>query len=558
MEGGMQFLLIVAGLIGLIIGLWAVFYIPSRLYQKVGPNEVLVISGGGGVQIIPGGGKVVWPFIQKAERFSLELMTIDFVTPEVISNQGVPIIVEAVAQIKVQNLEDRLRTAVERFLSKNPHEIQDIVKQTLEGHLRAIIGKMTVENIIRDREEFARQVTDVSATDLGNMGFGIDSFSIKDIKDNKGYLEAFSRPQIAEIKKKATIAEAEAASVAQQESAKAQKLGQVEKNKQEQEISDSNRDLTIRKADNLALESQRKAEADLAYEISKTKRAQELEQEKVKIDIVRKTMELELQEREVARREKELVATIRKPVEAKQFEIETLANAQRNQAQTVATGQAEATKATGFANAEVVRATGQAEADAEKARGLAEADVNKAQGLAQAEVIRAQGVSEAEAMARKAEAWHVYNEAAVLQMFFQGLPEVVRAVSEPLSKTERIVMVSSGDGIGASKITKDIVNVVAELPPVVEALTGLDLKEMIKRVPAMGSFSGPSASAFKEKAVERVKEAVGAAVGARTAPSTVSPTETEEESKVKSRCPKCAAELRLGAKFCPYCGYKME
>ena len=194
--------------------------------------------------------------------------------------------------------------------------------------------------------------------------------------------------------------------------------------------------------------------------------------------VIDKEKRIDVQEREIQRKQRELSATVEKPAEAEKFRIQTLSDAEKYNLRITAEGAADAVKLKGFAEADVIQRTGEAEAEA-----------NKAIGLAQAEVIKAQGFAEAQAMEKKAAAWRKYNEAAITQMFIEKLPDIARAVSEPLAKTERIVVVStggdSGAGAGASKITKDVTNIIAQLPPIIESLTGVSIEEMVKRIPQL-------------------------------------------------------------------------
>ncbi len=199
-----------------------------------------------------------------------------------------------------------------------------------------------------------------------------------------------------------------------------------------------------------------------------------MKEQEIKINVVEKEKQVEVQEKEVMRRERELQATVKKPAEAQQFQIETLANAKQFELKAHAIGEAEAVKQKGFAEAEVVRA-----------QGIAQAEAEKAQGLARAEVIRATGFSEAEAMTKKAEAWRGYNQAAILEMFIGKMPEIARSISAPLAKTEKIIMINS-DGGGASKLTADVTRAVAEIPPIMESLTGVKMGDMLKNIPGMG------------------------------------------------------------------------
>ncbi len=454
------------------------FVVISRRYVKVGPNEVLIISGikhtirdefGNkmtvGFRIVKGGGTFVVPVFERVDHLSLELFTLDVSTPEVYTKLGVPILVDGVAQIKVKGDDVSIRTAAEQFLSKGKPEIMNIALQTLEGHLRAILGSMTVEEVYSNRDAFAQRVQEVAASDLANMGLTIISFTIRDLRDKQGYLEALGKPQIAQVKKNAIIGEAEANRDATIRSAQANQEGQTAKFIADTKVAESSRDYQMNVAQYTASVNQKKAEADLAYDLQKFKTSQAVKAEEIAVLVVEKTKQIEVQEKEISRREKELNAVIQKPADAERYRIETLASAEKFRLLTEAGGEAEATKVTGFA----------------------QADANKARGLAEADIIKAQGDSTAQAMAKKAEAWKQYNEAAIAQMLIEKLPEIARAIAEPLTKTEKIVIINSGgDGAGASKITRDVTNIIAQLPPVIESLTGLKFEDILKRIPDIG------------------------------------------------------------------------
>src|SRR5208337_3286239 len=405
-----------------------------------------------------------------------ELLTIDVQTPEVYTSKGVPVKVDGVAQIKVKGDDVSIRTSAEQFLGKATDEIRNIATQTLEGHLRAILGTMTVEDIYQNRDAFASKVQEVAAGDMANMGLGIVSFTIKDIRDSQGYLEALGRPRIAQIKRDAQIAQAEADRDALIRSAQATQAGQEAKFLADTKIAEAQRDYQSNVAQYQASVNQRKAEADLAYDLQKYKTGQLVKAEEVQESIIEKQKQIELQQQEIQRRQKELEANVQKPADAERYRVETLANARRFQLETEAAGTASATKATGFAGADVVKAT-----------GLAEADANKARGLAEASVIEAQGKATAEAMRVKAESFKQYNEAAVIEMIVRVMPEVAGKISEPLSKTEKMVIINSGSGVGggASKLTGDVTQIMARLPPIIESLTGIKFEKLLEQVPGL-------------------------------------------------------------------------
>jgi flotillin len=470
------------------IGIWA-----SR-YTKVGPNQVLVISGRKhriidpdgtardvGFRIVKGGGVFVWPVYEKVDILSLELLTIDVQTPEVYTSKGVPVKVDGVAQIKVKGDDISIATASEQFLSKGTEEIKNIAMQTLEGHLRAILGTMTVEEIYQNRDAFASKVQEVAAGDMANMGLGIVSFTIRDIRDSQGYLDALGKPRISQVKRDAVIAQAEADRDAMIRSAQATQAGQEAKFVADTKIAEAQRDYQSNVAQYQAAVNQKKAEADLAYDLQKYKTGQLVKAEEVQVTIIEKQKQIELQQQEIQRKQRELEANVQKPADAERYRVETLANAKKFQLETEATGAASAAKATGFASADVAKATGIAEAEAQKAKGLAEAAI-----------IEAQGKATAEAMRVKADSFKQYNEAAVIEMIIRILPEVAGKISEPLSKTEKMVIINSGNGVGggASKLTGDVTQIVAQLPPVIESLTGIKFEKLLEQVPSLRKTMG--------------------------------------------------------------------
>jgi flotillin len=470
------------------LGIWA-----SR-YTKVGPNQVLIISGRKnrivdpdgtaheiGFRVRKGGGTFVLPVLEKVDILSLELLTIDVQTPEVYTSKGVPVRVDGVAQIKVKGDDISINTAAEQFLSKGVDDIKNIAMQTLEGHLRAILGTMTVEEIYQNRDAFASKVQEVAAGDMANMGLQIVSFTIRDIRDSQGYLDALGKPRIAQVKRDAQIAQAEADRDAMIKSSQAAQAGQEAKFVADTKIAEAQRNYQSNVAQYQAAVNQKKAEADLAYDLQKFKTGQLVKAEEVQVQIIEKQKQIELQQQEIQRKQRELEANVQKPADAERYRVETLANAKKFQLETEAAGAASATKATGFAAADVQKAT-----------GIAEAEANKARGLAQAAVIEAQGKATAEAMRVKAESFKQYNEAAVIEMIVRVLPEVAGKISEPLAKMEKMVIINSGNGPGggASKLTGDVTQIISQLPPVIESLTGIKFETLLEQVPALRKAMG--------------------------------------------------------------------
>jgi len=480
---------VIAGVVVVLFVFFVFIGIFASRYTKVGPNQVLVISGRKhrmvdpdgtardiGFRIVKGGGVFVWPVYEKVDILSLELLTIDVQTPEVYTSKGVPVKVDGVAQIKVKGDDISIATAAEQFLSKGTEDIKNIAMQTLEGHLRAILGTMTVEEIYQNRDAFASKVQEVAAGDMANMGLGIVSFTIRDIRDSQGYLDALGKPRIAQVKRDAVIAQAEADRDSMIRSAQATQAGQEAKFVADTKIAEAQRDYQSNVAQYQATVNQKKAEADLAYDLQKYKTGQLVKAEEVQVTIVEKQKQIELQQQEILRKQRELEANVQKPADAERYKVETLANAKKFQLETEAAGAASATKASGFASADVAKAT-----------GIAEAEANKARGLAEAAIIEAQGKATAEAMRMKADSFKQYNEAAVIEMIIRILPEVAGKISEPLSKTKRMVIINSGNGVGggASKLTGDVTQIVAQLPPIIESLTGIKFEKLLEQVPSL-------------------------------------------------------------------------
>jgi len=476
---------------GIVVALILLLVILASRYRKVGPNHVMIISGVGkrylmpdgrkaklGFRIIRGGGAFVLPVFEKVDILSLEVMTLEVQTPEVYTVQGVPVMVDGVAQIKVKGDDVSIQTASEQFLSFGKQEIARVAHQTIEGHLRAVLGTLSIEEIYKEREKFSQKVQEIAAGDMANMGLQIVSFTLKNITDNQGYLDALGKPRTAQVKRDAIIGQAEADRDATIRSADANREGQIARYAAETRIAEADRDYRMKVQEYQAAVNQRKAEADLAYDIQKFKTGQTVKQEEVQVDVVAKEKQIEVQEREIKRRELELDATIRKPAEAEQYRVKTLADAEKFKLETEASGRAAARKATGFADADVTAKTGDAEAQAIKARGLASADV-----------IRAEGLAEAEANRKKAEAWQYYNEAAIAQLLIENLPALAREIAAPLSRTDKITIVSMGgdgqQGAGAARVTQDVGQVIATLPPIIESLTGVKIEDLLKRIPTM-------------------------------------------------------------------------
>lgn len=493
--------LIVVGLVALVLVILIIFRIYGSLLRKVGPNQALIVYGSGGTRVVTGEAHFVVPLLQRAQEFSLELMSFDVAPRQALyTTQGVAVNVEAVTQIKVRSDNESVKTAAEQFLSKSQVDRENLIRLVMEGHLRGIVGQLTIEDLVKDPESVSGKMLRTVTPDTEKMGLEVISFTIKDVRDENDYISNMGRPQIAQIRKQADIAAALAQRDTQiqqanaaRESAVARAMADQERVKAETESlalqAESQRNLALKKAAFDAEIKKQQATADKAYDIQSNITQQQVITEAVRVTEVEKNAQIKVQQAEIQRRELELQATIQKQAEAERRRIETVAEAERQRLILEAQGQADAAKARGLA-----------EAEANRARGLAEAEIVRARGLAEAEVIRAKGEAEAEAMKVKAAAFHEYNQAAVLDKLLTGMPDVVRAIAEPLSKVDKVTIVSTGGdnnqgGIGASRLTSDIMNMVAQVPALFELLSGTSIGDLMNNIPALSKQGDMGANA---------------------------------------------------------------
>ncbi len=473
-------ILVIVGV--LVVVLLLIAALIARLYRKVGPNEALIVYGFGGTKVVKGSGKVIWPMIQQSRGLSLELMSFDVApTQDLYTNQGVAVNVEAVAQIKVKSDPVSILTASEQFLSMEYTEMQSLIRLVMEGHLRGITGQLTVESIVKEPEMVADRMRANVAEDMAKMGLEVVSFTIREVKDSNDYILNMGKPDVANVRRTADIAMAEAErdtairraqamreariaeAAAEQEKVSAESMSQT---KQAEAV----RDLDLKRAEYDRSVHEQRAIAEKAYEIQANVQQQRIVAEQVRVEQVRKEGEIAVQEAEIKRRERELEASVLKAAQAERQRIETLAEADRQRQVLHAQAMAEQTRLEGEAHANIARLQGQAEAD----------------------VILAKGQSEAEAMQIKAAAFQEYNQAAILDKLIGGMPEMIRAIAEPLNRVDSITVVSTGgDGqgggtTGVNRLAGDMTQLVAQVPALLEALTGIRMDELLKHVPETG------------------------------------------------------------------------
>jgi flotillin len=446
-----------------ILGLILVLGLLARMYRKAGPNEALIVYGFRGPRVIKGHGTVIFPMVENCRELSLELMSFD-VAPQqdLYTKQGVAVTVEAVAQIKVRSDQASILTAAEQFLTKTPLQREGLIRLVMEGHLRGIIGQLTVEQIVKEPEMVGERMRATCAEDISKMGLEVVSFTIKEVRDKNEYISNMGRPDVARIKRDAEMATADAERDTAIKRATALRESAVAKAQADQERviaetasatrqAEAQRDFEIKKAEYAEQSRRQEATADKAYELQTNIMLQQVTAEQVKVQQVEKEGQIKVQEAEILRHEKELIATVLKGAEIERQRIENMAAAEKNRLTAEAEGRAAAIQT---------------------------------QGEAEARIIFQKGEAEAKAMSVKAEAYQEWNQAAVVDKLLTNMADVVRAMAEPLSNVDRITIVSTGneDAAGAHKITGDMTRIAAQVPALFEALSGMDIKQLMANV----------------------------------------------------------------------------
>ncbi|MDR1194147.1 MAG: flotillin family protein [Peptococcaceae bacterium] len=510
------------------------------MWRKVPQDKALVITGLK-KRVISGGGGLVVPLLERTDAISLENMQISVIVRGLTST-GVDIEVGALTIIKIKNVTEKILAAMEQFntgdITGTIRNITETSKEVLEGKLREILSGMTVEEIYQNREKFASSVQEVAAKELEDMGLEIKAFTIKEIKDDQGYLDSLGKKQVAEVKKNALIAESNALreqeiTIAQNARETAIKTAELQKEtaiqlaiaKQQEQESQAEADIKIANAtkdkdlivlSNMEATQKKQAMADVAYQIESNRVQKEiiatqmdaqLVQEEKNVELTKAQMEVqrtrEEQETTVAkqkalRRQEELNSEVQKEAEAQAEKIRTMADAEAYRRQKeaaarkyedIAKAEAEAAKRKleAGAEAEAVKVSGLAEAQSTEAIGKAKAQAIQAEGLAEAEVIREKAFAEAEAKRKLAEAYKEYGEAAMMEMVVKVLPEITgsitQAIAEPMSKIGQITIVDSGDGAkSVAKVAGYSAELLTQVPAVVKTVAGIDLQSLLRNV----------------------------------------------------------------------------
>lgn len=392
---------------------------------------------------------LVVPGLMRWNRLSLNVMTIEIDSPGVYTAQGVALKVTGVAQVKISTQHPEvLAAACEHFLNKKQAKIESLITETLEGHQRGIMGTMTVEDIYRNRKLFNQRVFESASKDLYNLGLHVISYTIRDLTDSLGYLEALGRGRTAEVQRDARIGEAEAKKDATiQQSLASEELLKA-KYANDALVAKAERDFQIKKAEYDQEVRARQAETDLAYELQSCKTKQKIKEEAMETLVVERKAKILVQEQEIERAEKRLESAVKQPAAAEKFRLETIATANKQKQLLEVDAAAEATRL---------------------------------KGEAEALAIQAKANAEAVKMEHKAAAWKEFKDAAILSMYLDTLPKMVAEVAGPLCQAKSVKMVASGDSsIGALKLTQEVMDISSSVPSMVKNLTGVDLVKSLR------------------------------------------------------------------------------
>lgn len=426
----------------------------------LGKKNVLSDESGRSIKIVRGGGAFILPVFQKAEMMSLRSLKLDVSTPEVYTEQGVPVVADGVAIIKVGSSTEDVATAAEQYMGKPIEDLKNEAQEVLEGHLRSILGTMTVEEVYKNRDRFAQEVQGVAAKDLKKMGLQIVSFTIRDIQDKNGYLDALGKPRIAAVKRDAEIAEAEAIRDARVQKARADEDAQKAELLRDTNIAEAQKEKELKIAEFTKEQDRAKAEADQAYARQEAISQQEVVEEQMKVEIVRKERQIDLEEKEILRREKQYDAEVRKKADADRYAVEQAAIASK-------------TKSINEADAKQYSI---------EAEARAKAEAERAQGAAEAEVIRQKGLAEAEAKEKIAEAFKQYGDAAVIDILAKMLPELAEKIAQPMANIEKLSVVDTGNGEGAKRVSNYVTDLMATAPEMIKNVSGIDMNELIQNI----------------------------------------------------------------------------
>ena len=474
---------VVVIVVGILGGL--AFY--ARRYVRVPPNMAMVVfgrrsAGEVGYSIVRGGGKFIVPIFEDYAFLPLNIRTLEIVVTDIVTDvmkSGAKVNIKAVAQVNIASDEPSLETAAQLLLHKTDDEINMIATKTLEGHVRGICATMTIEAINSDRDELARSIQSLADKDLKSMGMAIVSFVIKEVEDDKGYLEALGRGITSEVKRDARIREANANRDATIREAEAAREAEKANAEAEARVAEFHRDRDLIRQRAESLVEVERANKEISFDLQNSKRQQELIRERIQIEIEQKKKQIELQENEIARKTKEQESVQVVPARAEASAKVASAEGDKGKTITLAEGERERLRIEAEGERDKRRMVAEGEAEKITREGTAEANIIKLKGLAEGEAIKAKGLAEAEAMEKKAEAWRKYGSAAVTQMIVEQLPEIVKQATLPLMGVEKVIVLGSE---GPAGLVNKTVDIAAQMPALVKSLTGMDITDLVGKV----------------------------------------------------------------------------
>ena len=430
-------------------------------YLKAPPDTAYIISGLGKKRILIG--KAGWriPFFERVDKLSLRVMQVDVKTSEAVpTNEFINVTVDGVANIKISSDPELLKKAAESLLGMRQTELISLVTQVLEGNMREIVGSVGLKEMVQDRQGVAKKITENVVPDMQKLGIEVVNFNIQNFKDGAGTIENMGIDNVEQIRKNAQIAKANAQRDIAIATSNAQQEANAVKVQAEKMIAEQNAELAVQQADMKVKADTKKAEADAAYSIQQEEQRKTIEVTRTNADIARKEKEAELAEKEIALKERQLDAEVRKQADAMKYQAEK------------------------EAEAELIRR--QRDADAKAYEAVKEAEARKAEAEAlrfameqEAEGIRAKGLAEAEAIEKKAEAQRKMGEASVLEMYLTALPEVVKNAATPLAQTDKIVMYGDGN---STKLVRDVMSSASQIMDGMKESTGIDLQALLAGV----------------------------------------------------------------------------
>ncbi len=461
---------------GIVLGIILLISVLGSLYRKVGPNQALVVFGRGGTKVVVGGGTVVLPLFQSAQTLSLELLSFDLVPrADLYTQQGIPVKIEAVTQLKVENEDEKIKRAANQFLSMRQDDREGMIRQLMEGHLRGIVGQLTVEQLVKEPEMVSARMRDTVAADLDKLGLEIVSFTIKDVNDDSGYIANLSRPMIAANQKAADIAEADAQrdvairrAQTRRESAQAEAEASQQTSVAQTQAAatqaGAQRDLDLKRAEFKMSTATAEAQAEMAGEIAKAEAQRKLVEQTTRTELLRAQRQKDVQAAEADRKQAELVAEVQRPAEAKARAV-----------QVEAEGQAAAIHARSVAEANASRVQGEADAAAQAVK-------IRETGSAEAESIRLKGLAEAEALQARVSAQNAQEEASLQTKMLDVLPQIAEKLSAGYAKVGSITYIGTGDDGGlAAKVGRDMIGMVPVVGSLVQSVTGRSLPEIFSK-----------------------------------------------------------------------------